>query len=200
MIVNRWNLSSRNRASPDYYQSFGLGFFEYFQLCRRHRRRTTADSQLRHGLSIQHGRVGSAGGIEPYIEDALDLIEFANGPVDQRLGGRRAAMGHPEQFNLKKIGVGNEQWGPNTSSATWYSKRPSSEKYPDIKLMLERRPEFPQRSTSRGSEIRAAASSCRLRRRALLSAARLVPQERRSLRHLPAHRAENPFVIQYCYE
>ncbi|MCF0192447.1 MAG: alpha-L-arabinofuranosidase, partial [Prevotella sp.] len=48
--------------------------------------------------------------LEPYIQDALDLIEFANGSVDTKWGKLRAEMGHPEPFNLKMLGVGNEQW------------------------------------------------------------------------------------------
>jgi alpha-L-arabinofuranosidase len=48
--------------------------------------------------------------LEPYIQDALDLVEFANGPVDSKWGKVRAEMGHPEPFNLKYLGVGNEQW------------------------------------------------------------------------------------------
>ena len=48
--------------------------------------------------------------LDPYIQDALDLIEFANGPVTSKWGKVRADMGHPEPFNLKMIGIGNEQW------------------------------------------------------------------------------------------
>jgi alpha-N-arabinofuranosidase len=47
-----------------------------------------------------------------YIQDALDLIEFANGSAGSRWGRVRAQMGHPAPFGLKMIGVGNEQWGP----------------------------------------------------------------------------------------
>ena len=79
---------------------------------RRHRRRAAADPQLRHGLPVQFGRAGAAGRIDHYIQDAIDLIEFANGPVTSPWGAKRAAMGHPAPFNLKMIGVGNEQWGP----------------------------------------------------------------------------------------
>ena len=50
--------------------------------------------------------------LDPYIDDALDLIEFANGATDTEWGALRAEMGHPEPFNLKYIGIGNEQWGP----------------------------------------------------------------------------------------
>ena len=79
---------------------------------RRHRRRAAADPQLRHGLPVQHQRAGAARQLDPYVQDALDLIEFANGPVTSAWGKRRADMGHPAPFNLKFIGVGNEQWGP----------------------------------------------------------------------------------------
>jgi alpha-L-arabinofuranosidase len=44
------------------------------------------------------------------VQDALDLIEFANGPITSQWGAKRAAMGHPKPFNLKFLGVGNEQW------------------------------------------------------------------------------------------
>ena len=50
--------------------------------------------------------------LQPYIDDALDLIEFANGPVTSQWGKMRADMGHPASFNLKFIAIGNEQWGP----------------------------------------------------------------------------------------
>ncbi len=46
------------------------------------------------------------------FSDALDLIEFANGPVTSPWGKLRAQMGHPAPFHLEMIGVGNEQWGP----------------------------------------------------------------------------------------
>ena len=50
--------------------------------------------------------------LDEYVRDALDLIEFANGPVTSPWGKMRAQMGHPEPFHLTMIGVGNEQWGP----------------------------------------------------------------------------------------
>ena len=48
--------------------------------------------------------------LDPYIQDALDLIEFANGDVTTTWGKVRADMGHPAPFNLKFLGIGNEQW------------------------------------------------------------------------------------------
>ena len=49
--------------------------------------------------------------LDSYVQDALDLIEFANGSVDSKWGNVRADLGHPESFNLKLLGVGNENWG-----------------------------------------------------------------------------------------
>src|SRR3990172_10920542 len=46
----------------------------------------------------------------PWIQDALDLVEFANGPADSPWGSKRAALGHPAPFDLKFLAVGNEQW------------------------------------------------------------------------------------------
>ena len=48
--------------------------------------------------------------LQPYIQDCLDLIEFANGDVNTTWGKKRAEMGHPAPFNLKFLAVGNEQW------------------------------------------------------------------------------------------
>ncbi|MBN1421201.1 MAG: hypothetical protein JXP34_20680 [Planctomycetes bacterium] len=50
--------------------------------------------------------------LDPYIQDALDLVEFANGPATSPWGHKRAEMGHPEPFGLEFLGIGNEQWGP----------------------------------------------------------------------------------------
>jgi alpha-L-arabinofuranosidase len=49
--------------------------------------------------------------LQPYIDDALDLIAFANAPATDPWGKIRAEMGHPEPFNLKYLAIGNEQWG-----------------------------------------------------------------------------------------
>ncbi|MBQ0072584.1 MAG: carbohydrate binding domain-containing protein [Prevotella sp.] len=113
---NRWHYTFTQRYYPDYYQSYGLGFFEYFQLCEDFG--CEALPVLSCGLSCQfqndiknEAKVHVAlDDLDPYIQDALDLIEFANGGVDTKWGKVRADMGHPEPFNLKYLGVGNEQW------------------------------------------------------------------------------------------
>ena len=111
---NRWEYTFPHRFFPDYFQSYGLGFYEFFLLSEM------IGSEplpiLSCGLACQfqnddpsaHVPVDELG---PYIQDALDLIEFANGGTDTEWGGLRARMGHPEPFNLKFLGIGNEQWG-----------------------------------------------------------------------------------------
>ncbi len=110
---NRWEYTFPYRFYPDYYQSYGLGFYEFFLLSEE------IGSEplpiLSCGLACQFQNDNPSAHVpvnelQPYIQDALDLIEFANGPVTSTWGKVRADMGHPEPFNLKYIGIGNEQW------------------------------------------------------------------------------------------
>lgn len=113
LIVNRWNEEFAHRPAPDYYQSFGLGFFEYFQLAEDIG--ATALPIINCGMACQFNSSETVplDQLQPYIQDALDLIEFANGSATGTRWGRlRAQMGHPAPFNLKMLGIGNEQWGP----------------------------------------------------------------------------------------
>ena len=113
---NRWHYTFGHRFYPDYFQSYGLGFFEYFQLCEDFGCEPLPVISC--GLSCQFqnpdptkpGVHVALDDLDSYIQDALDLVEFANGPVDSKWGKVRAEMGHPEPFNLKYLGVGNEQW------------------------------------------------------------------------------------------
>jgi alpha-L-arabinofuranosidase len=117
----RWNrtvgaLEARVPQSNiwDYHQSAGLGYFEYFQFCED----IGAEPLpiLPAGVSCQNSfrdGKGQQGGIpmdemDEYIQEVLDLIEWANGPADSKWGKVRAEAGHPEPFHLKYIGIGNE--------------------------------------------------------------------------------------------
>jgi alpha-L-arabinofuranosidase len=102
------------RNSWGYHQTRGLGYFEYFQFCEDIGAMPLPVVSA--GVTCQHA--GSSPGqgqeglpmneMEAYIEDVLDLIEWANGPADSEWGKVRAAAGHPEPFGLKYLGVGNE--------------------------------------------------------------------------------------------
>ena len=111
MLVNRWNTEFRHRLTPDYFQSFGLGFFEYFQLAEDFGAEPLPILSCGIACQFNTGEVVPLDELDPYVQDALDLIEFANGPVDSKWGKVRADMGHPGPFNMKYIGIGNEQWG-----------------------------------------------------------------------------------------
>ena len=113
---NRWENTFPYRLYPDYHQTYGLGFFEFFQLCEDFG--CEALPVISCGLSCQFQNEiedektvhVALDDLDPYIQDALDLIEFANGDVNTTWGKVRADMGHPAPFNLHYLGVGNEQW------------------------------------------------------------------------------------------
>jgi len=78
--------------------------------------------------------------LDPYIQDAMDLIEFANGPVTSEWGKLRAAMGHPAPFHLKMMGVGNEQWGPQFIERYDVFSKALKSKHPEITLISDAGP------------------------------------------------------------
>jgi alpha-N-arabinofuranosidase len=112
LIVNRWNTEFRHRPAPDYYQSFGLGYYEYFLLSEDIGAEPLPILNCGMACQFNSSELAPLDDLDHYIQDALDLIEFANGSAATAWGRKRAAMGHPAPFNLKMIGVGNEQWGP----------------------------------------------------------------------------------------
>ncbi len=109
---NRWEDTFDYRYYADYYQSYGLGFFEFFQLCEDIKAEPLPVLSVGLACQFQNDESGHAkmDELQPFIDDCLDLIEFANGPVDSKWGKVRADMGHPEPFNMKYLGIGNEQW------------------------------------------------------------------------------------------
>lgn len=131
-LVNRWNTEFDHRLTPDYYQSFGLGFFEYFQLSEDLGAEPLPILSCGIACQFNTGELVPMDELDPYVQDALDLIEFANGSTDTPWGKVRADMGHPEPFNMKYIGVGNEQWGPEYIERYKVFNEAITEKYPEI--------------------------------------------------------------------
>ena len=131
-LVNRWNTEFDHRLTPDYYQSFGLGFFEYFQLSEDLGAEPLPILSCGIACQFNTGELVPMDELDPYVQDALDLIEFANGSTDTPWGKVRADMGHPEPFNMKYIGVGNEQWGPEYIERYKVFNEAIAEKYPEI--------------------------------------------------------------------
>ncbi len=134
-IMNRWNTEFSYRSTPDYFQSYGLGFFEYFQLAEDIGASPLPILNCGMACQFNTAEVVANNELDPYIQDALDLIEFANGTIDTKWGGLRAAMGHPAPFNLTMMGVGNEQWGPQYVERYKIFTTAIKTKYPAIKLI-----------------------------------------------------------------
>jgi alpha-L-arabinofuranosidase len=135
LIINRWNDEFKHRPAPDYFQSFGLGFYEYFLLCEDIGAEPLPILNCGMACQFNSGELVPLGQLDPYIQDALDLIEFADGPATSTWGAKRAEMGHPKPFNLKLLGVGNEQWGPQYIERYECFAKALKAKYPDIKLV-----------------------------------------------------------------
>lgn len=136
--TNRWNYTFPHKKFSDYYQSYGLGFYEYFQLSED----IGAEPLpvLNCGLSCQFENKDMSQHIplnklQPYIDDALDLIEFANGLATSKWGKIRAEMGHPEPFNMKYLAIGNEQWGEIFVERLEMFVKVIREKHPEILII-----------------------------------------------------------------
>ncbi|WP_018667817.1 alpha-L-arabinofuranosidase C-terminal domain-containing protein [Bacteroides gallinarum] len=135
---NRWQYTFPHRFFPDYYQSYGLGFYEFFQLSEE----IGAEPLpvLSCGLACQFQNTDADAhvplcNLDSYIQDALDLIEFANGAADTPWGKVRADMGHPAPFNLKFIGIGNEQWGKEYPERLEPFVKAIRKAHPEIKIV-----------------------------------------------------------------
>jgi alpha-L-arabinofuranosidase len=134
--INRWNFEfAQTRPAPDYYQTFGLGFFEYFQLCEDIGAEPLPILNCGMACQFNSAEVVPLSELGPYVQDALDLVEFANGDVNTKWGKVRADMGHPAPFHLKMMGIGNENWGPQYLERLAIFTKALKAKYPNIKLV-----------------------------------------------------------------
>ena len=136
---NRWLSTFNYRLFPDYYQSYGLGFYEYFLLSEDIGAEPLPVLNVGMACQFQNQNDPSAHvavkDLQPYIQDCLDLIEFANGDVNTAWGKKRAEMGHPAPFNLKFLAVGNEQWDDLYYKRLRPFVKAIKAKYPNIKLV-----------------------------------------------------------------
>lgn len=147
--IYRWKntIGPLEARKPDrnlwgYHQSMGLGFYEYFLFCEDIQ--AEAIPIVAAGVPCQNSSSGGAGqqcGIpiaemDDYIQDVLDLIEYANGDVSTEWGKKRAEAGHPEPFDLKYIGIGNEDLITDVFEERFKMiYQAVTEKYPDITVI-----------------------------------------------------------------
>jgi alpha-L-arabinofuranosidase len=140
---------TNENTTSDVYPSFmtyGLGFYEYFRLAEDIG--AIGVPVINAGLCCMGQSSGSGPAVgteefEQYIQDALDLVEFCRGGADTTWGAVRIAMGHEEPFELKYIGIGNEQWGDEFYAhyeafveAFAKAKEENPELYGDVELMF----------------------------------------------------------------
>ncbi len=135
-----------NKNTWGYHQSMAIGYFEYFQFCEDLNMEPVPI--LPCGVSCQ----GTNGGwgmwptqaqdacpmsdMDKWTQDALDLIEWANGDANTKWGKVRAEAGHPKPFNLKYLGIGNEEKiTPEFEERFKYMYDKITAKYPDIVIV-----------------------------------------------------------------
>ncbi len=143
-----------------YHQTVGLGYFEYFQFCE------DAGAEplpvIAAGVPCQNSSTGGAGqqcGIpmvemDKYIQDILDLVEYANGDINTKWGKKRAEAGHPKPFNLKYIGIGNEDLITDIFEERFTMIfKAMKEKYPEITVIGTVGPNFEGTDYQEGWDI-----------------------------------------------
>jgi alpha-L-arabinofuranosidase len=114
-----------------YNTTQGLGFYEYLQLCEDLGAEPLFDINVGMSLhdSVPLSRMGQ------WIQDALDAIEYANGPTNSVWGGLRAKAGHPAPFHLKFMEIGNENGGPDYAARWALVVNAIRAKYPEMQLI-----------------------------------------------------------------
>jgi len=135
MVQSIWADDVPERQTPDYMESFGLGFYEYFQLCEDIGAEPLPIVNVGMSCQFDAAEVVPVNELEPYICDALDLIEFANGDTTTYWGRKRKELGHPQPFKMHMLGVGNENWGPQYAEHLKIFTDRIKAKYPDMKLV-----------------------------------------------------------------
>lgn len=135
---NRWQLPEYqlpNQSSDDYFQSYGIGYYEYFLLCEDLGAKPVPIMNVGMTCQWHEALLVDVDKLDEWIQDVFDLIEFANGDENSEWGQVRIELGHKEPFNLEYIGIGNEQWGKVYFDRYEMFYKELSEKYPEIKLI-----------------------------------------------------------------
>ncbi len=136
---NRWQdkqYQQNEQGSDDYFQSYGLGFFEYFEFCEDIGAKPLPVVNCGMTCQWHEALLVDLEKLEPFVQDVFDLIEFANGTDENNIWvKKRIEMGHKEPFGLEYIGIGNEQWGNEYFERYEIFAKAVGEKYPEIKLV-----------------------------------------------------------------
>jgi alpha-L-arabinofuranosidase len=122
---------SFSRTFWGYPASNGLGYHEYLQWVED----MGSKALFVVNCGMSHQQVAAMEQMDRYVQDALDAIEYARGPVTSKWGALRAKNGHPKPFNLRYIQIGNENGGPNYNERFGLMAKAIKAKYPDIELV-----------------------------------------------------------------
>ncbi|MBO7683924.1 MAG: alpha-N-arabinofuranosidase [Kiritimatiellae bacterium] len=122
----QWNLWG-------YWSANGVGFHEYLLLCEE----LGAKALFCINCGMSHKEVVPMDKMGEFVQDALDCIEYANGPADSKWGAVRAANGHPEPFNLRYLEIGNENGGPKYHERYALIHDAVQAKHPEIKIVSD---------------------------------------------------------------
>lgn len=126
------------RNNWGYNQTLGLGYYEYFCFCEEIGAKPLP--VLPAGYDPHHQRKVPFDQLDEWIQEALDLISFANDDASAQWGRIRCELGHPEPFGLKYIGIGNEEVGEGFFERYPYFHKAIKEKYPDIQIIASSGP------------------------------------------------------------
>jgi len=135
LVQSIWADDVPARQTPDYMETFGLGFLEYFELCEDIGAAPLPIINCGMSCQFDAAEVVPLSQLKPFIQDALDLIEFANGDTATVWGKKRKQYGHPAPFNMQLLGVGNENWGPQYAERLALFTEAIKAKYPYVKIV-----------------------------------------------------------------
>ncbi|MEN2984202.1 MAG: alpha-L-arabinofuranosidase C-terminal domain-containing protein [Dictyoglomaceae bacterium] len=140
--IGRIEERKTNRNLWGYHQSYGIGFYEYLLLCEHLSAEPVPIFNAGISCQVRGAEYCPIEQIKDWIQDVLDFIEFANGSINTYWGSIRASLGHPEPFNVKYIGIGNENWGEEYHIRFQLFWKAIKEKYPEIKIVFSGPPSY----------------------------------------------------------
>ena len=131
-IGDKWNRRTQWNIWK-YWSTNGVGFHEYLLLCEALGAKPLfcINCGMSHKETVPMDKMGE------FVQDALDCIEYANGPADSEWGAKRAAAGHPEPFGMKYLEIGNENGGKEYEERYALIAKAVREKYPDVQLVFD---------------------------------------------------------------
>lgn len=120
----------------NYWSTDGFGLLEFLEWCEDLKMQPVLAVYA--GYSLRKEHVNPGPDLEPYVQSALDEIEYATGSTDTKWGARRAADGHPQPFHITYVEIGNEDTFDASGSyegryAQFY--KAIKAKYPDLQLI-----------------------------------------------------------------